>query len=130
MAFNENSRVKIPTILHLCSLGYEYLPLSKAKWDISTNIFTEIFEENIKRLNPNMEGADFKILLENINLALDNEDLGKSFYEMLINTSGHTLIDFENFSNNKLHVVTEMLDCFKNFKTDLIYRFDKKSEIL
>lgn len=43
MAFNENSRVKIPTILHLCSLGYEYLPLSKAKWDISTNIFTEIF---------------------------------------------------------------------------------------
>lgn len=108
MAFNENSRVKIPTILHLCSLGYEYLPLSKAKWDISTNIFTEIFEENIKRLNPNMEGADFKILLENINLALDNEDLGKSFYEMLINTSGHTLIDFENFSNNKLHVVTEL----------------------
>ena len=104
MAFNENSRVKIPTILHLCSLGYEYLPLSKAKWDISTNIFTGIFEENIKRLNPNMEGADFKILLENINLALDNEDLGKSFYEMLINTSGHTLIDFENFSNNKLGI--------------------------
>jgi type I restriction enzyme R subunit len=108
MPFNENSRVKIPTILHLCSLGYEYLPLSKAKWEISTNIFTEIFEENIRRLNPNMEGADFKILLENINLALDNEDLGKSFYEMLINTSGHTLIDFENFSNNKLHVVTEL----------------------
>lgn len=108
MAFNENSRVKIPTILHLCGLGYKYLPLSKAKWDISTNIFTEIFEENIKRLNPNMEGADFNILLENINLALDNEDLGKSFYEMLTNTSGHTLIDFENFSNNKLHVVTEL----------------------
>lgn len=108
MAFNENSRVKIPTILHLCSLGYVFMPLSKAQWDISTNIFTEIFEENIKRLNPNMEEADFKILLEKINLALDNEDLGKSFYEMLINTSGHTLIDFENFSNNKLHVVTEL----------------------
>ena len=108
MAFNENSRVKIPTILHLCSLGYEYLPLSKAHWDHSTNIFTGIFEENMKRLNPSMEPADFKILLENIQLALDNENLGKSFYELLTNTSGHTLIDFDNFSNNKLHVVTEL----------------------
>lgn len=108
MAFNENSRVKIPTILHLCSLGYEYLPLSSATWDITTNIFTSVFEENMKRLNPKMEGADFKILLENINLALDNEDLGKSFYEILTNTSGNTLIDFKNFGNNKLHVVTEL----------------------
>lgn len=108
MAFNENSRVKLPTILHLCSLGYEYLPLSSAKWDISTNIFTDIFEENIKRLNPTMEDADFKILFESINLSLDNEDLGKSFYEILTNSSGHTLIDFDNFTNNKLQVVTEL----------------------
>jgi type I restriction enzyme, R subunit len=108
MSFNENSRVKIPTILHLCSLGYDYLPLSKTKWDTSTNIFTEIFERNIKRLNPEMDNADFTILLENIHLALDNEDLGKSFYEMLTNTSGPTLIDFDNFSNNALHVVTEL----------------------
>ena len=108
MSFNENSRVKIPTILHLCRLGYEYLPLSKTKWDTSTNIFNEIFERNIKRLNPEMDNADFTILLENIHLALDNEDLGKSFYEMLTNTSGPTLIDFDNFSNNALHVVTEL----------------------
>ena len=108
MAFNENSRVKLPTILHLCSLGYEYLPLSSAKWDISTNIFTDIFEENIKRLNPTMEDADSKLLFESINLSLDNEDLGKSFYEILTNSSGHTLIDFDNFTNNKLQVVTEL----------------------
>jgi type I restriction enzyme R subunit len=108
MSFNENSRVKIPTILHLCSLGFEYLPLSKGKWDINTNIFTDIFEESMKRLNPNMDSADFKILLENINLQLDNEDLGKGFYELLTNTSNHTIIDFENFSNNSLYVVTEL----------------------
>lgn len=108
MAFNENSRVKIPTILHLCSLGYEYLPLSNAKWDIGTNIFTEVFEESMKRLNPDMDSADFRILLENVNLALDNEDLGKSFYELLTSTSENILIDFKNFSNNKLHVVTEL----------------------
>lgn len=108
MSFNENSRVKIPSILHLCSLGYEYLPLSKGKWDINTNIFTDIFEKSMKKLNPNMDSADFKILLENINLQLDNEDLGKGFYELLTNTSNHTIIDFENFSNNSLHVVTEL----------------------
>lgn len=108
MSFNENSRVKIPTILHLCSLGYQYLQLSKAKWDVNTNIFSGIFEDSMRKLNPKMEAADFRILLDNINLALDNEDLGKSFYEMLTNTSGHTLIDFQNFKNNTLHVVTEL----------------------
>lgn len=48
MPFNANIRVKIPTILHLYSLGYEHLPMSKAKWDIGTNIFTDIFEANFK----------------------------------------------------------------------------------
>ncbi|HIY77225.1 MAG TPA: hypothetical protein H9825_13340 [Candidatus Sphingobacterium stercorigallinarum] len=27
MAFNENSRVKIPALLHLMKLGYTYIPL-------------------------------------------------------------------------------------------------------
>jgi type I restriction enzyme, R subunit len=108
MAFNENTRVKIPAILHLCSLGYTYLPLSKAQWDTSTNIFTSIFEENVKRLNPEMEAADIALLLDKINVALDNEDLGKSFYEILTDASGAKLIDFENFANNTLHVVTEL----------------------
>lgn len=108
MAFNENSRVKIPTILHLHRLGYEYLSLSNAQWDKSNNIFTNIFEQEVKRLNPEMDDADFRILLENIQLALDNEDLGKSFFDMLSNTSGPTLIDFANFRNNKLQVVTEL----------------------
>ena len=40
--FNEDSRVKIPTILHLVRLGYEYLSLKDQKWDESTNIFTDI----------------------------------------------------------------------------------------
>ena len=41
--FNEDSRVKIPTILHLTKIGYKYLSLKSAKWDTSTNIFTDIF---------------------------------------------------------------------------------------
>jgi type I restriction enzyme R subunit len=108
MSFNENSRVKIPAILHLCSLGYTYLPLSKAKWNSSNNIFTSIFEENILRLNPGMDKLDVKLLLDSLDVALDNEDIGKSFYEIITDTSGPTIIDFENFSNNALHVVTEL----------------------
>jgi len=121
MAFNEDSRVKIPTILHLCRLGYEYLPLVKGAWDESTNIFKEIFLSNIKRLNPELSDSEVLALYENINLILDNEDLGKAFYEMLTSSSGPTLIDFEDFTNNKLQVVTE-LPCINNdeeFRPDI-----------
>lgn len=39
---------------------------------------------------------------------LDNEDLGKAFYDKLTERSGTRLIDFENFDNNSFHVVTEL----------------------
>jgi len=108
MAFNENTRVKIPAILHLCRLGYNYVSLTKAKWDIETNIFTDIFEDSIKRINPELEQTDIKRLLEDISLVLDNEDLGEAFYNMLVSTSGTKLIDFKDFNNNSFHVVTEL----------------------
>ena len=108
MAFNENTRVKIPAILHLCRLGYKYVSLSKAKWDINTNIFTDIFEKSILRINPGIEQGDVKRLLEDISLCLDNEDLGEAFYNMLTTTSGMKLIDFKNFSSNSFNVVTEL----------------------
>jgi type I restriction enzyme R subunit len=108
MSFNENTRVKIPAILHLCRLGYGYLPLSKAVRDENTNIFTDIFEESILRINPGIEPSDVKKTFENISLALDNEDLGKAFSDMLNATSGIRLIDYENFGNNSFHVVTEL----------------------
>ena len=66
MVFTENTRVKIPAILHLCRLGYKYVSLSKAKWNIDTNIFTDIFEETILRINPEMEQGDIKRLLDDV----------------------------------------------------------------
>lgn len=108
MAFNENTRVKIPAILHLCRLGYNYLSLSKAKWDITTNIFTDIFNQSIRKINPDIEEADIKRTYENICLALDNEDLGEAFSNMLNATSGVKLIDYKDFNNNSFHVVTEL----------------------
>ena len=99
MNFTENTRVKIPAILHLCRLGYKYVSLSKAKWNIDTNIFTDIFEESILRINPEMEQGDIKRLLEDVTLVLDTEDLGEAFYNMLVATSGTKLIDFKDFNN-------------------------------
>ena len=57
MAFNENSRVKIPAILHLERLGYTYLSLTKSTWDLDTNIFTDIFHESLKRILPTEKGG-------------------------------------------------------------------------
>lgn len=108
MIFNEDSRVKIPTILHLMRLGYEYLSLKKQKWDEATNIFTDIFYFNIKRLNPTFSDNDIKRLYDEISICLENEDLGRAFYEKLMTTSGTRILDFENFDNNSFHVVTEL----------------------
>lgn len=43
MKFNEDSRVKIPSILHLIRLGYDYLPLKDAKWNLDTPNFDTIY---------------------------------------------------------------------------------------
>ena len=93
MSFNENSRVKIPTILHLVRLGFEYLSLKGQKWDESTNIFTDIFNTSIKRLNPDFENDDVRRLYDEVTLCLENEDLGKAFYEKITERSGTKIID-------------------------------------
>ena len=108
MLHNENTRVKIPTILHLVRLGYDYLSLKDAKWDESTNIFLDIFNKSIKRINPDFTDGDVKRLYNEVSLSLENEDLGKVFYEKLTETSGTRIIDFENFNNNTFNVVTEL----------------------
>lgn len=106
--FNEDSRVKIPAILHLMSLGYKYLSLKGQSWDLDTNIFPGVFKTAIGKINPGIEDAEAGRLLEDVKLLLDNEDLGKAFFERLSERSNTKLIDFENFNNNSFHVVTEL----------------------
>ncbi len=108
MSFNEDSRVKIPSILHLVRLGYEYLSLKSSVFDEETNIFTNIFHSAIAKINPTSTEHDRKQLYTEIKLCLENEDLGKAFYEKLIAKSGLKLIDFDDFSNNIFNVVTEL----------------------
>ena len=108
MAFNEDSRVKIPAILHLIRLGFTYIPLSQQHRREETNIFEEIFSQSILKLNPHLETSDIKRLLDEITLELGFEDLGRKFYERLTSGSGIKLIDFQNLSNNSFHVTTEL----------------------
>jgi type I restriction enzyme R subunit len=121
MQFNEDSRVKIPTILHLTRLGYTYLSLKNAIWNTENNIFPSIFIDSISKINPGIEHVDAVRILDDVSLCLENEDLGKAFFEKMSAKSGIRLIDFENFDNNTFNVVTE-LTCKKDdeeFRPDI-----------
>lgn len=108
MTFNENSRVKIPAILHLMRLGYTYIPLNKQNRREDTNIFEDIFIESLQRINPDVLKEELFRELDEISLELDYEDWGRKFYQRLTATSGIKLIDFKNFKNNSFHVTTEL----------------------
>lgn len=108
MKFNENSRVKIPAILHLMRLGYLYIPQSQQNRRDDTNIFENIFIESLLRINPDTTEEELIRVLDEISLELDYEDLGRNFHQRLTATSGIKLIDFNNFNNNSFHVTTEL----------------------
>ena len=112
----------MPTILHLVRLGYQYLSLKGQQWDLSTNIFPDIFSQAIGKINPDLEDDDIGRLLGEVKLTLDNEDLGQAFYERLTASSGTKLIDFENFNNNSFHVITELTyeNGDEKFRPDII----------
>lgn len=107
MKFNEDSRVKIPAILHLMKLGYNYIPFKEQNRIEENNIFPNIFIPRIAEIN-GISDKEAERILDEINLELDYEDLGKKFYERLTATSGIKLIDFEDFSRNEFHVTTEL----------------------
>lgn len=116
MLHNENSRVKIPALVHFTRLGYEYLSLKKYSGanliDEDTNIFIDLLCAAINRIN----GIEYTLedtqkLVNELKLILDNEDIGKEFYSILLNGyKGIKLIDFQDFAGEKniFNVVTEL----------------------
>ncbi|MBS3954528.1 MAG: type I restriction endonuclease subunit R [Methylomicrobium sp.] len=108
MKFTEDTRVKIPVIMHLVRLGYQYLSLKEQRWDLESNLFPDLFKSAISKINPGVADADVDRMWVDVKLALDNDDLGQTFYNKLTDRSGIRLIDFENFNNNDFHVVTEL----------------------
>ena len=112
MIHNENSRVKIPALIHLTRLDYSYLSLKQYKGGIcpETNIFKSIFREGVNRINgESLSERDIDRLLEELTIKLSNDDLGRAFYKALLNgIDGLRLIDLEDETHNTYHVVTEL----------------------
>lgn len=97
------------------------MSLKGAKINPEANIFTDVFVSSILKINEGKKESEVLHLLNDINLLLDNEDLGKAFYERLLDQSSIKLFDFENIDANSFHVVTE-LTCKKDdeeFRPDI-----------
>lgn len=110
--FSEDSRVKIPALLHFKRLGYEYqtkkVPINEI--DKRNNIFVSIFKKSIERINEK-EFSKEKIeeLLKEIYNATNNSvDKGQTFFERLTSYNGIKLIDLEHIQNNDFRVVSEL----------------------
>lgn len=112
MAFNEDTRVKIPAIIHLTRLGYKYFSLkdNNYSFDADTNIITNEFKKSILALNPGVELDAIEQELRNIREELNYDDLGRAFYNRLLGDGDGDLklIDWNNFLNNSFHVATEL----------------------
>lgn len=111
---NENSRVKIPALVHFTRLGYEYVSLNDYSGiiDESTNIFVDMFRNAINRINgTHLSSADVQKIVAELKIVLSNDDLGKAFYKLLLSGfNGLKLIDFDNIngSRNAFQVITEL----------------------
>lgn len=109
MKFNEDSRVKIPAIVHLTRLGYEYIPHVRWKYHAETNIFEEYFAKGISKINSkDYTREQINGFIKEISVQLENTDLGKKFYESITGSFECKLIDLDHFDNNLFHVVTEL----------------------
>ena len=112
MIHNENSRVKIPALVHLTRLGYEYLSLKQDNGKIctDTNIFKSLFWDGVNRINRcSLPEKDIDRLLDELAIKLSNDDLGRAFYKILLDgINGLRIIDLEDVSRNTYHVVTEL----------------------
>ena len=110
--FNEDTRVKIPVTIQFLRLGYNYQSLKADDIDIDfrTKIFVNRFKPALELINGKKFTYDeIKNISTDINNVLKNNDLGKEFYNWLIDPKDKVkLIDFEDISKNDFAVVDEL----------------------
>lgn len=121
-AFCEDSRVKFPTLMHLMGMGFKYVSLKglktkyveapKTEFDPLTNILTDYFIDAYCTLNPKAEKKDAEDMLVKIQKSLQNDDLGRQFYNEILLNTGERIIDLSSpanfYRNNTFQVTTEM----------------------
>ena len=106
----EDRRMKIPALLHLSRLGYEYLPRKTAGRDRETNIFPEVLREAVERINGiRLADGSFQRLLADLRDMLRAEDLGEAFYRTVRNGwNGLKLLDDERPEMNRFQAGAEV----------------------
>lgn len=109
--FSEATRVQMPAMVHLTRLGYSYFGKIHEEergtvYDGDTNILLPVFEEQFKKLNQDHKG-EFLQVMKDIRKELNDDDLGRGFYNRLKAVSPIKLIDFDNISNNTFHFTAE-----------------------
>ena len=51
--YNEKTRVQIPTVAHLGRLGYQYLSLKTAQWDVAITFLVRFLSRRLQKLTQN-----------------------------------------------------------------------------
>ena len=110
MAFNEDTRVKIPALAHLSRLGFDFVEPGALELNPQNNVAEAKCIEFMKRINPSRSEIELVNHLKKTLSTLENDDLGREFYNLLISQSGIRFIDFDNPENNLWECVTE-LEC-------------------
>lgn len=126
----EDSRVKIPALVHFTRLGYTYMSIKDKEcnvdYDGDTNIFYSQFLSVVNRINQTeLTLEDAKKIIGELKIKLDNDDLGKSFFKILQSgIDGIKLIDFSDITGTKndYTVVTELPyeNGDDNFRPDIV----------
>ena len=101
----------MPAMVHLTRLGYKYFgkiheATKGTVYDDDTNILLEVFKKKFGELNPGHEGEYLQVLRD-IRKELNDDDLGRGFYQRLRSVSPVRLVDFENPKNNDFHFTAE-----------------------
>lgn len=108
--FNEDTRVKIPATIQFMRLGYAYQSLKDMDIHVETRIAINRFKPAIERINgKSFTDEEILSLIDEIHGMIRYNDMGKSFYDWLINPMDRVkLIDFDNVDNNDFAVVNEL----------------------
>lgn len=71
----------------------------------------DIFCNSISNINGKpFSEQDTLALVSELSVKLASDDLGKAFYNILLNgINGIRLVDFENSNRNTFHIVTELM---------------------
>ncbi|MCK9171803.1 MAG: type I restriction enzyme HsdR N-terminal domain-containing protein [Treponema sp.] len=115
MPFNENSRVKIPALVHLSRLNWQYVSVKEtpvSDFDLRTNMYFPSFKKVLSFLN-NDRKYDHTVLAlyysGRLSVVLDADDKDRQFYDYLQEgLDGVQLIDLKNAENNIYEYMTEL----------------------